>query len=245
MKNAHKLIKAAQSYIIDFIVRHGIIAKLLSRIKMSGSGRYWESLNRFDWVTSKIKELNLENSRILDVGGATGDNILRSQFGYNVDTLDVLPNADIVCSATEIPLGSDSYDLVTCIDMLEHVPKEIRQRIIDEMIRVAKFAVLIVAPQDSSANRLAEDLVLSYTKSMFVRQHKEHGLLNTEETLKLLNIYLEQGRISSFQMDQIDDLRTWVMCMTAGYVNVSDIFEKTQDFAFCNSLKRACFLIVK
>ena len=176
MKSTHKLIKASQSYIIDFIVRRGIIAKLLSRIGMSGSVRYWESLNRFDWVISKIKELNLENSKILDVGGATGDNILRSQFGYDVDTLDILPNADIVCSATDIPLDSDSYDLVTCIDMLEHVPKEIRQRIIDEMIRVAKFAVLIVAPQDTSANRFAEDLVLSYIKSKFVMQHREHGL---------------------------------------------------------------------
>ena len=33
--------------------------------------------------------------------------------------------------------------------------------------------------------------------------------------------------------------------MTAGYANVSDIFEKTQDLAFRNSFKRACFLIVK
>jgi hypothetical protein len=69
VKSALKLIKVAQSYIIDFIVRHGIIAKLLSRI------------------------------------GATGDSILQIQFGYNIYTLDVLPNTDIVCSTTEIPIN--------------------------------------------------------------------------------------------------------------------------------------------
>ncbi len=105
MKSALKLIKVTQSYIIDFIVRHGIIAKPLSRIGVSGSDRYWKSLNRFDWVMSKIKELNLENSRILDKGGATGDNILRLQFGCNVYTLDALPNTDIVCSTTKIPIN--------------------------------------------------------------------------------------------------------------------------------------------
>lgn len=165
-------------------------------------------------MSDRIKQLGVSNVSVLDVGGATGDNLL-GEFGVsNVTTLDTNTHADIVCSADDIHLEDDSYDVVTCIDTLEHIPKDTRERVIREIVRVASKAVFLVAPVDSEANNRAEQIVLKYTRNRFIAEHQAHGLVDFDLVESLLRVMQNEGTIRSFEKTLLDDLLNWVTMMT-------------------------------
>jgi 2-polyprenyl-3-methyl-5-hydroxy-6-metoxy-1,4-benzoquinol methylase len=156
--------------------------------------------------------------RVLDVGGATGNNLLK-EFGIsNVTTLDTKPHADIVCSAHDIHLEDDSYDVVTCIDTLEHIPKDAREQAVREIVRVASKAVFLVAPVNSEENNRAEEIVLKYTKNRFIAEHQTHGLVDFDLIESLLRVMQRGGTIRDFEKTLLDDLLNWVTMMTRRHV---------------------------
>jgi len=187
---------------------------------------HWEYYNRLHIISSAIKKLNIPSAKILDVGGATGDNLL-SKFGIsNVTTLDLAPNADIVASADNMPAADNSYDIVTCIDTLEHIPPEKRERVIHELIRVAGKAVFAAAPVNSPENNKAEQLVLKYIKNHFLTEHQKYGLVDFQKIISILHKEKTGGIITSFESSEIDDLLNWVIMMTSGHVNESAIYQE-------------------
>lgn len=187
---------------------------------------YWEYYNRLNFVSSRIKELNLSAPSILDVGGATGNNLL-SKFGIpNVTTLDTNPHADMIESADNIPAQNNSYDIVTCIDTLEHIPLENREQVIYELIRVASKAIFIVAPVDSPGNNKAEQLVLKYVENKFIEEHQKYGLVNFEQIKSILHKKKIKGIIKDYKTTELDDLLNWVIMMTRGHVNETVIYQK-------------------
>ncbi|MFH1352774.1 MAG: class I SAM-dependent methyltransferase [bacterium] len=187
---------------------------------------YWEYYNRLNFVSSRIKELNLSVPRILDVGGATGNNLLL-KFGIpNVTTLDTDPHADMVANAENIPAQNNFYDIVTCIDTLEHIPLKNRDRVIYELIRVASKAIFIVAPVDSPENNKAERLVLKYTGNKFIEEHQKYGLVNFKQIESILHKQKEKSIIKDFKKDEIDNLLNWVIMMARGYVNETVIYQE-------------------
>jgi SAM-dependent methyltransferase len=206
---------------------------------------YWEHFNRQSFVSEGIKLLGLEGSKILDVGGATGNNLLL-RFGMkNVTTLDIDPSANIVANAADIPLEDRSYDVVTCIDMLEHVVREDRGLVVGELIRVAEKAVFLVAPADSPENNLAEKLVLKYLDCDFVKDHQLHGLVDFEKIRLQLQDMQEKGVIEKYEEVALDNLHSWVLLMTRGYVSESRIYQEA--FSLENRFypKRIGFAIYK
>ncbi len=110
---------------------------------------YWESYNRLRFVSDLIKKLGVPNPRVLDVGDTRRNNLFKKFDIKDVTTLDIDPLANIVASADNIPLRDNAYDIVTCIDMLEHVPRRIRNKVVREIVRVASKAVFLIAPVDS------------------------------------------------------------------------------------------------
>ena len=187
---------------------------------------HWEYYNRLYFISSAIKKLNIPSAKILDVGGATGDNLL-SKFGIsNVTTLDLSPHADIVANADNIPAKNNSYDIVTCIDTLEHIPPENREQVIYELIRVATKAIFITAPVNSPENNNAEQLVLKYVKNDFLKEHQKYGLVDFQKIISILHKEKNNGLISSFDCSEIDDLLNWVIMMTSGHVNESKIYRE-------------------
>jgi hypothetical protein len=54
---------------------------------------HWEWYGRIRFAAERIQELQLAGARVLDVGGATGDNLLRRAGISQVTTLDTAPGA--------------------------------------------------------------------------------------------------------------------------------------------------------
>lgn len=78
------------------------------------------------WVEYTIVSLNC-NDRILEVGSANINGSVRDMFNGNpyvgID-LDVGPGVDVVMDAHHLAhmFGPDSFELVLCLEMLEHDP---------------------------------------------------------------------------------------------------------------------------
>ena len=73
--------------------------------------------------------------------------------GAKVVGVDVAPPLESVenfsfqqGSITDLHFPDQSFQVVTCIDVLEHLPLEVRDRAIDELVRVAARAVLVACP---------------------------------------------------------------------------------------------------
>ena len=209
-------------------VQTAIVRRLraLAFRKQEVTHHYWEYYGRLHFVSEAIKKLELPAYKVLDVGGATGNNLLRAFGIRDVTTLDLDPRADIVSSAENIPSPDNSYDMVTCIDTLEHIPEGVRDRCIQEMLRVASLAVFIVAPQKTEANVSAEQLVLKYRKVKFLEEHRLYGLVDFANIERQLQDHENNHGISRFEVKELDNLLSWVILMTLDYVSPSAIYQE-------------------
>jgi len=196
---------------------------------------HWEYYGRMKYASDLIKALDLADQTVLDVGGVPGENLLL-RFGVRgVTTLDISKGADIVATAEFLPLKDNSFDVVTCIDTLEHIPQQFREKTLDEMIRVAVIAVIVVAPQDTVENNLAEQVVLNHCNVGFLDEHKALGLVNFERLEKKLDQYRADGLIKDYARYEMDDLLNWINMMTRDVKNGSAVYLEayTLENRFC------------
>jgi SAM-dependent methyltransferase len=115
------------------------------------TGRYIPTLR----IMRELARLKVDS--MLDVGGAEGykSHIARKLFGISVHTSDLSEEAckraqeifgvqGTPCDIHALPFGDEQYDVVTCSETLEHVTEP--RQAIDELLRVAKKAVIITVP---------------------------------------------------------------------------------------------------
>jgi SAM-dependent methyltransferase len=60
-------------------------------------------------------------------------------------------------SVTSLPFPDRSFQLVSCVDVLEHLPLDVRELAVTELTRVASRAVLIAAPHGEAAQGCDEE----------------------------------------------------------------------------------------
>jgi len=130
--------------------------------------------------------VNDAEDRILDVGG--GVNGL-SHFVKNEVIVSNLNVGDIIADGKNLPLADNQFDIVTSIDVLEHVPKKDRQRFINELLRVAHKKVILSTPLGSDAHNKAEGKLLAYMESKgsnsdYLKEHIKNGLPTKKELEK-------------------------------------------------------------
>ena len=205
--------------------------KFLKRIfkikdKKTPSGYYWEYYNRSFFIASKIKALGLEKSRLLDVGGSKNDNLF-ARFGIkDITIVNIHDDADIKASASKLPLASGSFDCVTCIDTLEHIPDDERSQVIRELVRVANKAVFIVAPVNSEENNRAEEFVLKHLPVQFVKEHRLFGLVDFDRIKSELEIIKKEGRVKILEEDNLDNLMSWVILLLGDKIEPSRLYQE-------------------
>jgi len=90
----------------------------------------------------------LNPKTILEIG--IGNNFLKKQLckDFNITTLDFDKSLepDIVGNVTNIPLKDNSFDLVVCFQVLEHLPFKYFKIALREIKRVSKKNVIISLP---------------------------------------------------------------------------------------------------
>ena len=70
-------------------------------------------------------------------------------------------------SVMELPFSDRAFPVVVCVDVLEHLPLDARQRAVQEIVRVARRAVLITCPNGQVAERADAGL----RRSLDIRGH--------------------------------------------------------------------------
>lgn len=134
---------------------------------------------------------------VLDVGAGEGI-IRRFLKEKEILTLD-LNHGDVLGSGINLPFKGDSFDVVTAIDVLEHIPKNIRSLFVQELIRVARSYVIIAAPfKNSRIQQVEYELNNFYNKysedSPWLKEHIKYdlpdleSLKEKEEKVKVFNI---------------------------------------------------------
>ena len=131
----------------------------------------------------KVASFLKDGESVLDVGGGiTG---IKFFTNNTVKTLDVV-ESDIKVGPGELPFPKGSWDVVTCVDVLEHIPPKDRKKFIEDLYEVASKRVIIAAPYGSKPHEEAEKKLSAEIKKKgksvaFLEEHIKNGLPTSEE----------------------------------------------------------------
>ncbi len=93
--------------------------------------------------------LKLKPESVLEIGAGAGTvcNYLKNQ-GIDIKTLDLdrERNPDVVGSVDNMPFDNNSFDLVLCAEVLEHLEFEKFEKCLEELKRVSKRNVVLSLP---------------------------------------------------------------------------------------------------
>jgi len=101
---------------------------------------YWHQIN-------EILSLNSKEILEIGIGGGIVSNYLRVR-GKKITTLDIDNNLgpDVVGSVVETPFSKESFDVVACYEVLEHLPFEHFFPTLLELNRISRTYVILSLP---------------------------------------------------------------------------------------------------
>jgi hypothetical protein len=164
---------------------------------------------RYIPVLKELSDNKGSYRNILEIGsGPLGLSRLILDKVVAVDISTSGPHFDNVAlinsSATALPFEDNSFDFVVSMDMLEHIPREQRERVVDELFRVTRKKFYLGMPCGHSAEKIEEKIWGKYSsllekwrgtaedkktftkRNSFLFEHHEHGLPKEEEVIRYI-----------------------------------------------------------
>jgi len=137
--------------------------------------------NRGAWVEKQAAKVPA-GSKVLDVGaGACQYKPLFKDCEYTAQDFAQTPNMtygqiDVVSDITKIPLKSDSYDVVLCSEVFEHIPYP--EKALQEIVRLMKPGgkLIFSAPLGSGQHQQPYHYFGGYTRFWYEKFFPENGL---------------------------------------------------------------------
>lgn len=175
----------------------------------------FDHYQRYGAASAILQMLGHDASRILEVGAnrqrLLGSFLPQAELLYT----DIRAEGDeqdfIIADATALPFLPSAFDAVVSLDVLEHIPRELRIAAVSEMGRVATGAVVIGCPTDEEWVLQADAAANERWKELFeddyewLREHYEYGLVDAAEVVSTLEnqglhvVTLTQGNASLWE----------------------------------------------
>lgn len=161
---------------------------------IDGAMRYW-------LVTQLIADMYTPDLKIAEIGsGSAGITEFLDHPVTGVDTAfdrtaeRANPNLhQVIGSATDLPFDDASYDVVLCLEMMEHLPDDIRGPAVREMLRVLRPGgrMVLTFPAGATATRLDKRLNKAFrkTKGMdhpWAIEHIQNGVPEVSDILAFI-----------------------------------------------------------
>jgi hypothetical protein len=175
--------------------------------------------------------------RVLDVGGYPG--VLRhflSDEYFDLSVLDVAPDDGSIPNYTQgsgmdLPFGDGSFDVVTALDTLEHIPGSDRSRFLSELMRVATHAVVLINPVQSVEADVSEEMLDEYIRWILnaqqeqLAEHRAYGLPDSATTATAF----EQSGWQTLAFPAAN-VHNWLLMMVAKHYLISLRDERASAF---------------
>ncbi len=163
----------------------------------------FNQIERDRWVTKQAGCIS-NGSSVLDVGAGSGRyrslfdhcDYKAQDFGQEPGTIGKYTKLDYECDITTIPAPDDSFDVVLCTEVLEHVPKPIK--VIHELSRILKPGgkLILTAPLASFLHQEPFHFYGGYTPYWYRRFLPEAGLdvINIEANRGFFSLFGQESR---------------------------------------------------
>ncbi len=179
--------------------------ELIDKLRKSEFYATFNQRNRDEWV-KKIASQTPENSKVLDVGAGTcryrelfnhcqsftqdffrAEGVYDGKFKYG--------KIDYISDITQIPVSKESFDVLLCTEVLEHVPELILA--IKEFSRILKRSgrLYLTAPLGSGLHMMPYHYYGGFTRSFYKKYFEEFGikLISIEPNGGLLKHFLQES----------------------------------------------------
>jgi len=135
---------------------------------------YWYQINQvLECDSDSVCEIGIGNGIVCDS---------LKKFGLNVTTVDIDPelNPDYVCSVTDLRkvFNKNSFDVVLCAEVLEHIPFNYFEKALDELDFISKNWAIISLPIVGLNFSFRLPLIgakVFHLKHLFPKNHKFDG----------------------------------------------------------------------
>jgi len=113
---------------------------------------YWHQIHEI---------ISLEPKKVLEVGIGNGfvTRYVREK-GWDVTTLDTVSELrpDVAGSVLSLPFGDTAFDVVTCFEVLEHLPYDDFTKALEELRRVSRRHLILSVPDHTAVYRVNIEL---------------------------------------------------------------------------------------